>query len=201
MAGTKRAVQEALEAKIVQFTLEGASPLIMHSPRGMRAASEPELGRKTIPLPDEEAEAGAYRLPDGALCFPAVGVRNCILKAAVGIRLGKKAAQPYFAASLLPADMMFPLTNAEGEPLREYVVDIQRAVVQRQGIMRARPRIDPPWFLVCTFRWGGLISQDQLRETINVAGNVVGIGDYRIERKGWFGQFRLHNLRFSAERA
>jgi len=149
------------------------------------------IGRKEIPTAEDEAEAGAYRLPNGALGFPATGVRNATLSGAKGLRLGKKALRPLLAGSLLPADPMFPLTDSVGEAIEKYEIDVQRAVVQRQGIMRARPRIDPPWFLVCSFRYNPVVTIEHIETALIEAGKVVGLGDYRIEKTGWYGAFEV----------
>ena len=178
--------------EMVQFVLEGVTPLLMHSPQGMKR-SDQNVGRKEIPTPEDEAEAGAYRLPNGDLGFPATGVRNCILSGAKGLRVGRRALRPLLAGALLPADPMFPFTDAKGTPISDYEVDVQRAVVQRQGIMRARPKISPPWFLACAFRFNEVVTLDHVKAALGEAGSVVGLGDYRIEKNGWYGSFQLQS--------
>ena len=112
------------------------------------------------------------------------------MNATKGQRVSKKAAMPYFSAALLIADEWFPFIDDNGEPLVRYSVDIRRAVIQRQGISRARPRIELPWNLSCAFEYNeGLINTQALAQVLAIAGQTVGIGDYRVERKGWFGRF------------
>ncbi len=182
----------------LRFVLEGKTPLLMHSPRGMKGAVQEITKGKNVPSPQEEAEASAYKLPNGDLCVPATAVRNCIITATSGYKLGKRALRPYVAGALLPADLSFPLVNNEGEPIRTYTVDTQRAVIQRQGILRSRARIDVPWNIICVFELQPTVEQDGIprllefiKTCIGEGGLAVGILDYRVEKKGWYGMFRL----------
>ena len=178
----------------LRFTIQGLSPLLMHNPAAMKGADSKRIERKVIPTAEAEAEVSTYRLPNGDLCMKAVAIRNAIIKATVGMRIGKKAASPYFSGALLPKDLFFPLVDGKGKPLREYEVDVQRAVVQRQGILRGRARIDLPWHLICEFDFVPIITEEHLRQAIAQAGQTVGIGDYRVEKKGWYGRFELTSI-------
>ena len=172
----------------IQFTIRGTTPMLQHNPASMaRPTTTPT--RKVIPSPEDEAELGAYRMGNGALGVPSTAVRNAILSGSKGLRIGKSAARPYFAGALLIAEAMFPLLDADMQPLTNYVVDIQRAVIQKQGILRARPRIDPPWLVACSFRFNPIVSAAQLEVALRQAGEVGGRGDYRIEKNGGYGAF------------
>jgi len=191
----KRAATPEAKQTVIQFSIEGLTPLLMHNPQGMTRVNEGSATRgKNIPSREEEAETGAYRLPDGNLCVPATGVRNCILSGAKGLRINRKAASPMISGSLLQMDEYFPLVDLDGEPIREYIVDVRRAVIQRQGIMRARPRIDPPWVVVGTFRYNEVAGVEAIRNAFEEGGRSVGLLDFRIEKKGWYGSFQVLNL-------
>jgi hypothetical protein len=185
---------------ILQGTLIGKTPLLMHNPSGSMFPSTRSIGRKAIPSPEDEAKASTYRLPNGDLCVPAVAVRNNILAGCTGLRINRRAASPIIAGSLLPSDLLFPLTTPAGEPIRDWVVDTQRAVVQRQGIMRSRARIDPPWVVVFNFNLNTTILdaegiQSVLIDALSVSGQSIGILDYRPQKKGWYGTFDVGSMR------
>jgi len=185
---------------ILQGTLIGKTALLMHNPAGMRQGGQETVGRKVIPTPEEEAEASTYRLPNKDLCVPAVAVRNSILGGCTGLRIGKRAASPIIAGALLPSDLMFPLVNPDGEPFVEYVIDTQRAVVVRQGIMRSRARIDAPWIVAYTFNLNTLgATADAIIATVRAAlatsGPSIGILDYRPQKKGWYGTYEAGEMR------
>lgn len=184
-----------MAAERVTFEVEGQTPLLMHNPAGMLRKSGGAKGPKQkVPTPEDEAEAGAYRLPDGALYLPATAFRAALLEAAKHQKVAKYSLPSLLAGAVLP-DFETPecvLRDPEsGEPIREYAVDLRRAVVQRNGVLRARPMI-ARW----TCRVSFVIDVDfvpvqTVEETFARAGLVVGVGDFRPQHKGWFGRFTV----------
>jgi hypothetical protein len=191
---------------LLRMLLEGVTPLLQHNPRGMAARPE-RIGRKHVPSPEQEAEAATYRLPDGTLGVPPIAVRNCLVGGATGLKIGRAAATKVLAGAIEPLnDDPFPLIDLEGNPIRTYEIDVRRAVVQSQGVLRARPKIFP-WRLSCqlklTLPSGTDIDRflEDLSEVVNNAGRYPGLLDGRPQKiKGlglWFGKFQL--LEISAE--
>lgn len=185
---------------ILQGTIIGKTPLLMHNPAGSMFPATASVGRKRIPTPEEEALASTYRLPNNDLCVPSVAVRNAIITGCTGLRLNRRAASPIISGALLPSDSLYPLLNLDGEPIREWIVDTQRAVVQRQGIMRSRARIDPVWVVVYSFNLNSSLATADVivsivADALRVAGQSIGILDYRPQKKGWYGTFDTGELR------
>lgn len=175
--------------------LRGTTQLLMHNPKSMmKPEKSTGLSRKVIPTPEEEAEASAYKLSNGDLYVPAVAVRNCILSGAKGARINKVAATPIIAGALLLLDETFPLLYEDGTPIRSYEIDVQRAVVIKAAIMRARARIPAPWVIEATFAFNPIVNVLPIRDAAVNAGKVVGLLDYRIEKKGWCGAFDVVKL-------
>lgn len=171
--------------------IQGVSPLLMHSPRNMRGAEA--VGRKKIPTPEDEAEAGTYRMADGTLCVLADHVREAMLAACSGLRVARKPAKPLVAAGLAMLDPEFPLMR-NGKAIKEIDgIDVRRAVVQRQGIMRARGKVEPPWECLARFQVDVSILTDSalLVQVLEEAGSRVGIMDYRPQKGGVFGRFSV----------
>jgi hypothetical protein len=93
-------------------------------------------------------------------------------------------------------DPVFPLyRNIKKKiPIKgdDYSVDTQRAVVQRQGIMRSRARIELPWQIDAVFEYDSkLVSIEVIKTIAEQAGKTVGIGDYNVFHKGWYGRFEV----------
>lgn len=180
----------------LHITLNGQSPLLMHNPQGMLGGKSDSMNRKQIPTAEEDAEKSLYVLPDGNLFVPAVAVRNSMLSGAKGYRIGKKSAWAVLAGAVLMIDEMLPLYR-NGNPIsgKDYSIDIRRAVVQRQGIPRARARIELPWQLDCIFGYNeDLAGLDHINTALNSAGQMIGLLDYRVEKKGWFGRFEVAEI-------
>jgi hypothetical protein len=179
--------------KLVSFWVQGLSPLLTNNPAAMQ--KKENKGAKTaaqrIPDAETEAERGAYRNERGELCLPAVSFRSAMLSAAKGLKYGKMSAISVTQASVFVAEDFCVLVDPETrEPLKTYVIDSRRAVVNRKdGIVRSRPRMN---------RWAtqlvleideAFTPMENHTDVLNRAGRLIGVGDFRVERRGWFGRF------------
>lgn len=183
----------------LHLKLNGLTPLLMHNPAGSMTVGR-GMSRKVIPSPEEEAKASRYVLPDGNFYIPAIAVRNSLLGGAKGYRFGRTAAISILSGALDIIDEALPLLR-DNQPLNgaNYSVDTRRGVVQRQGIMRSRARIELPWQVEAIFGYNpALASLEQIKEIASKAGRVVGLLDYRPEKKvglpGWFGKFEVTDI-------
>ncbi len=189
----------------LKFTIVGKSPLLTHNPAGMQAPPEPgaKPTRKKvgdIPSPTEEARRGLYVNEDGYFCGPGVGIRNAMVKAAAAFRAPwqkKRENMRSLLAGCTVEPELVPLLDAKGKPAVDYEIDSRRAMVQRNGIVRSRPKFSAGWratFQVVyddAYLQGGEELRALLIEILNDAGNRVGWCDYRPEKTGWFGRFRV----------
>jgi hypothetical protein len=186
-----------MDMRLVEWQVTGLSPLLQHNPASMGGGdAEQQIGKKVIPTPEVEAEAGTYRLPSGQLYIPSISFRNALLGACTGKRIGKVAAAGIVAGSVFVPYEQTPLIEpGTGEPITTWEVDVRRAVVMRQGIRRARPRIE---------KWGCLLTLevdidyianlDILTQLLTQAGALKGVGDYRPEKKGMYGRFTVERV-------
>lgn len=182
----------------LHIQLNGLSPILMHNPAGSMPtdASVQKLGRKKIPTPEDEAKAARYLLPDGNFYVSAIAVRNSLLTGTRGQLINRRSALPFISGGVLMLDEAFPLYR-DGESIQgdDYTVDIRRAVVQGQGIMRARARIELPWQLEAIFEYDkDVVDLAVIRAVAERAGRTVGLLDYRVEKKGWFGRFEVKDI-------
>lgn len=176
--------------KTIHIEVEGVTALLMHNPSGMRPV-EKAIGRKTIPTPEDEAEAGCYRLPSGQFYLPTFAFRACLVSGAKNMRLGKTAATAVIKGSVFPATETTALWSPTGDPLEKFEIDMRRAMVQRQGIVRCRPKL-AEWAASVEFEYDDdFVAEDHIREFLSIGGRVCGVGDYRPEKSGPFGRFKL----------
>lgn len=182
----------------VSYIITGRSPLLMHNPAGsMQVAVEGGIRSRKVPTPEAEAKAATYE-QDGILVVKSIAVRNSMLLAAqrggftTTLERKKAAVKPLIAAVVLPLLDWFPLRHPlTHQPLPNVMLpaddttgigwklDVQRAVVKRQGILRARPRIDA-WQLQAEFEYDEtLMAENVITSVLSFAGHVVGIGDQR----------------------
>jgi len=154
----------------------GVRPLLMHNPDAMEAGKG---NRRTIPTPEVEAAASCYWLPDhSSLGVPSRCVHSSILKASAPFRItARQSVKPLIDGCLEVQPEMIPLGTVE------YEVDVQRAVVQKQGIRRARAKVwpwaltfevlyDPEWLTTKFMR-------ESFPDILKRAGGAVGLLDFR----------------------
>ncbi len=187
--------------KRMTFTIQGKSPLLTHNPSSMsRPKTGTGKGKKQIPEAEVEAEAGLY-IEDGKFCAPGIGIRNGIIGAASDWRPlsgKKKGTLTSTMAHITVEPEMAPILGLDNKPLKEYEIDSRRAVVQRQGIVRSRPKF-PQWRVAFDVVYDddffADLGEDKIRAMfeglLDDAGKRFGLGDYRPQKKGWFGVYTV----------
>lgn len=193
-------VSGGLEEKTLEFTIKGRSPLLMANPINVMMEADQAKKVRAKRTKEEEAEILTYRMDatgkekKGQLAFPAMGVRGSMMRALTGVRVKKLSASTLLGGSIFMKDdgEFFPIYGFGMEPLFDYEIDLRRVVIQKQGIIRARPKL-AEWVLPCSFKYypDVLKDLDFIQQAIVEAGLRIGIGDYRPDKKGWFGTFEL----------
>lgn len=143
------------------------------------------------PLPREQAQAKLYVGSDGKPVLPGVNLFRAIIDAGVFIKSGKSKLTT-MKSSLVPAgaqiaEIELPITPGAWE------VDSRSVVIPSTGgrIMAHRPRFDD-WKVTFSLQVDDSMFSDSLmRELVDMAGQRIGVGDFRPSRKGPFGRFRV----------
>lgn len=169
--------------KGINVTITGESPLLMH-----RYPAEPveALEKKT---PAEQAEIAAYRDPDTkGLYIPATAVQRTLVNGATYSKgKGRASLQKTAAACLLVSPPRLALDQ------KEFEVDSQPVVVPatKGRVMRHRPRLDK-WAASFLLEYDDvLLSAQQVRDIVDNSGSRVGLLDFRPEKKGPYGRFKV----------
>lgn len=204
-------IPSVTEAQI-SAKITGLTPILQHRPGSMMAATGEvkKSSEKRIPTPEEECEAAVYRNEDGILYIPSQWIVRAMVESGKGFQnpQNRRATmmKPLAAALVPPPVLGFPLFDQESEePIREYEIDIQRVVVQRNAVMRARPRIDS-WEafvnigLDLAVLGGDLTGAAKLLSAVLAhAGSKQGLGDNRPERGGSYGRFQVSQFSVTDE--
>lgn len=197
--------------EIVKFLVTSNGPLLMNNPTSMRggASEKIERGGKKIPLPYDEARAKLYALATGQLVAKSDWFREAGLIAAQEVkdpsRKGRATMTRRFSASVFLATEYCPLFRADNpkKPIttqdEDWEIDTRRCVVQRQGILRSRPKIDN-WCCELSLEYDPETNApDLIRQVMEYAGKYPGVGDYRVGKKGPFGRFTVKLLNGNGE--
>jgi len=81
----------------------------------------------------------------------------------------------------------------------DWEIDTRRVVVQKNGILRSRPKITD-WRCVLELEFDDETMEPTLMAAVlSHAGRFPGVGDYRVGKKGAFGRFSVELLNGSGE--
>jgi len=181
--------------KTVQVTIKGTAPLLIH--RFTEESSQQKASRKiTIQErdPREEATKVAYIAPDGTYYFNAMAIPGCIGNAGSNHKMkGSRKSLRYVVPSAVRMNVeAVTILNGDGKPAKDFEVDSRPVTIPatKGKIMRHRPRFDN-WsakfeLVVNENILGGT---DIVHQLLNEAGESIGIGDFRPEKRGPFGTF------------
>lgn len=186
-----------MNIKQYTFKIESLSALLTHNPKAMMSQDSNAMKTKKKYIPEEEAEAGLYVNSKKQYCLPAIAFRSALIKAVSNKKVGKKSASAIMSAAVFNADAetvddeMIPiLDKSTMKPVKTYGIDSRRAIVMKAGVIRHRPKFSNWSCLIPLQIDTDLVSPEVVAENLNEAGTIIGVGDYRVEKKGWFGRFK-----------
>lgn len=189
-----------MKRKQISVTIEGISPLLMNKFTD-EAMAKADGGNSLAIVgdrgtPREQAAPKVYTDSMGHPVIPGPNIFACIMQAGIYRKAGKKQITTG-RSSLIPAgmnvnDVECPVLDPQLGPAK-WEVDT-RAIVNpstkgRRGCHR--PRFDQ-WRLSFSLDVDvDMFDPKLVRQLIDDAGSRVGLGDFRPDRKGPFGRFKV----------
>ena len=126
---------------------------------------------------------------------PTAAVRACVESGARRVRQGPLVREGLRVESV---GRFGYDTERYGTSLEELGTSAQftaAVVVQRARILRTRAKFDAPWSLEFTVGVNPeLVGKQELAQWLEIAGNRVGLGDWRPEKSGSYGRFRTDSI-------
>lgn len=188
-----------IDAETLLVPIVGTAPLIVHrfSEKAKKQMLDAQQGRKSPKEardPESEYQAAFYRTKDG-YGFPMIAFKSATVGAArfygKDVKMTELRQFLFFKGVLSDADPQ-PLAVLTGEPrMREDIVRIGMG----SSDLRYRPEF-PEWSteLEVTFVKSSL-TRESVLSLIDAGGLGVGIGEWRPEKKGDFGTYRIDPTR------
>ena len=193
--------------------IQGTEPLIQHSAAGLDTRTEiaQEIKNITGKRGNNRTESDESRLEEletlqalwrepgtGAITVPPEAVRSCLEKAARKLKQGADVRE-----GLLVEKTTFDYDRKLlGETAEEVARNAQfrvPVVVQRNRVLRTRPKFDT-WSLTFTLDCDDqLIDQLKLENWLDIAGRRIGLGDWRPEKGGRYGRFIMESIDISPD--
>jgi hypothetical protein len=178
----------------IAVTLKGFTPLLMNAvtPEELIKIRDKIKAPKGAPRPTpaEEAEKKVYKDVKGNAYIPDKLLWACLVAAGQHVRLDGKRQMSTAKSTVLPTFLtLLDKTMALDTPGWE--TDVQQGRNPNGGelVVLCRPRFDVWRFRVHITIDTNEISEDKIRELFDIAGKRCGLGDFRPNRKGIYGQF------------
>lgn len=181
--------------KTIKVEIRGTTPLLIH--RFGEAAETGKQSRAAMVAdvePREEARKVAYIAADGSFYFNAFSIPAAMGNAGANhkMRGTRKTARYVVPSAIRLTSDTITILNGSG-PAKDFEVDSRPVTIPatKGRVMRHRPRFN---------QWGAefdLIVNDTLltvelaQQLLQEAGQQIGIGDFRPEKRGPFGTFRV----------
>jgi hypothetical protein len=180
---------------LIEMKIEGTSPLLMNrfheAAQAAVSSSTSTSLRGSKGTPREQCEPKLYLDANSKPVLPGPNLMAAITEAGKFVKAGKSKLTTQ-KSSLIPAgiavvELELPITPCAWEP------DSRAVVIPSTGgrVMAHRPRFDK-WAVRCTLDVDAAMFDEKLvRELVDLAGGKVGVGDFRPQRKGPFGRFKV----------
>jgi hypothetical protein len=182
----------------ISIEVKGKTPLLMNKfdPAEMLNINANKARRSDRPAMsvEDQAEKAAYKMPGGQLYIPGAAFKGA-LKTAGGdfkLRSSKRSVRYMVPMAIQIPESCIYLT-IKNKPAKKYEIDIQRGVNPKThgAIVIVRPRLDV-WEASFTIVLDQeVLQEDLVKNMLEAAGRKVGVGDYRVEKGGHYGQFEI----------
>lgn len=188
--GGKDAIELSLPYT-VSVTIEGSADLLMHRWNVEAVDTKSKAAKNSAAKKTDNIESYVYRNEAGEICLPGEYLRQAIIAAAKyrqDPRSPRKSAMDLFKAGVVALTPLATLGKHEWDYL-----DVRRVMVQRAGVNRTRPAMRAGWSASfdLMINLPEYIMRNDLREVIENAGRLIGVGDFR-PTYGRFGITLFH---------
>jgi len=171
----------------VVVTIRGVADLLWHRWNCEAVDAKSKAAKNSAAKKSDDIESYVYRNDDGEIAMPSEYIRQAIILAAKfkqDPRSPRKSAMDLYKAAIICNTMLASLGTKKWD-----YEDRRRVVVQRSGINRVRPAMRSGWKATFDFTVAlpEYIAPPDLNDTIQMAGRLIGVGDFRPT----FGRFQI----------
>jgi hypothetical protein len=188
--------------KSILVEIRGTSPLLIH-----RFSEDSEQAKSSRRMkvsdrdPRAEATKAAYIAPDGTFYFSAFSIPGAMGNAGAShkMRGSRKSLRFVVPSAVRVTTEAITILNGNG-PAKDFEVDARPVTIPatKGRIMRYRPRFDSWGAKFCLTLDDNNLSIEDAHQLLTEAGVQIGIGDFRPEKRGPFGCFRVVSFKEAA---
>ena len=176
--------------KKFKITIQGTSPLLMNRPSQMIGEKSKDQKRETM-TPKEMAELKIYEI-EGKLYTPATHLQGALVEAGKHKKmLGKGSSRANYSKACGYAIQIEPFEIVHKKQIWEPF-----SVLAVNPTTKGRNLLHRPMLKNWELDFECIFDEEQIeitvmKELFDIAGRIVGIGDWRPAKKGRFGKFQV----------
>jgi len=176
--------------KTYNVTIQGISPLLMNRPSAMIGEKSKDVKRETMTI-KEQAELKIYEI-DGKLYQPATHLQGTLVEAGKHKKmLGRGSARANYSKVCGYAVTIEPFEIIHKKQKWEVFSILAVNPTTKGRNLLHRPMLKE-WELDFEVVFDeNSIEPPVMKELFDIAGKIVGIGDWRPAKKGRFGKFQV----------
>ena len=164
---------------VVNISIKGTSPLLFHRWNCESVEEKAKAKKGSEAKKTDNVESYVYRDDEGFICIPGEYLRMAIIGAAKfeqDPRSPRKSAMDMFKAGVVSLTELASMGTKEWDYL-----DKRRVTIQRNGVTRSRPAMKEGWQGTFSIQilLPEYINEGFLRQVLENAGRLIGIGDFR----------------------
>jgi hypothetical protein len=188
-AGTTSIALMPLRTVKIRITLIGESPLIVHrwSEKAKKQMLDKQMGKaqekKPFKNPEQDFRDSLYVLPDGRYGFPIIAFKSAAVTACTSIGDIKKIA----ARQAFHVMGEYAVIHGDEPTMREDMVRVGMGTAD----IRYRGEFRNWWTKIDVEANANMLSAEQILNLFRTAGFAVGVGEWRPEKNGQNGRFRV----------
>ncbi|KKN65859.1 hypothetical protein LCGC14_0477950 [marine sediment metagenome] len=178
--------------KKIKVEIKGETPLLMNNPASMieeavgNVKKAVRMKTRTRAEVEKEADKLAYKKSNGELYISSEAIKGSLVGASSWKKIGKYSAKPIIAGGvqIVPSQV--------GLGIKKYSLDIRTVVIQRNRVVKVRPKIDN-WKVSFEIEYDETLigNPEIIKEILEEAGKRVGLLDFRPQKTGNFGKFKI----------
>lgn len=182
--------------KTIEVEIQGTSPLLIHrfSENDEQAKSTRRIKVKRYD-PREEATKAAYIAPNGTYYFSAFSIPGSMGNAGANHKMvgSRKTLRFIVPSAVRVLSDAITILKEDGKPAENFEVDARPVTIPatKGRVMRYRPRFDKWAANFHLLLDDNSLAIEDAQRLLEEAGQFIGIGDFRPEKRGPFGCFRV----------
>ena len=180
--------------KTIEVKIKGRSPLIINrfKEESELQASVKKKTKKDYGSPREQAESCAYfDKKTKKIWIPSTWVSGCLKTVASEYKLpgSRKSAKSVIGGAVFPTEEKMYFSKLL--KLKDIEIDSRPVVIQSARIMRHRARLEE-WEVTTVIEIDdSILPSEDVHSMLNDAGSRAGMGDFRPQKFGPFGRFKI----------